>query len=519
MSSAGSPPTPSAQGPLVERFTKGDAIGVDVAGIERELAALWRQSAQGTVPHPTASAQGPLPVMRACSWNLVVYAESVGALERARALAELVVDAIPSRALIIHHERDAVGGSELDAYVSARCKLLPGGGKMLCTEEITLESRRTGVEFLPSLTRALLVPDIPTAVLCVGVPAESVLLEELVGVADRVVFDSHGVEVESTRHLGAKAIDLAWLRIARWQLAVANSTQVIPPKFTVTAPAEFGAEARWMAAWLRARTKAEVNVSTGPLSLGERVWGEGAALFLSDAEILTAALSPRVLTPAWEQARVAMEWTPGHGTSASWNDFAARFAKAANAAIAERGVFTCALTGGSAVKMYPLLAKEKLDWSRIELYLSDERLVPLESPDSNYRAAREALPMAKLHPVRVALNPEAAAADYARQLPDQLDLIHLGMGPDGHVASLFPEHALLSEKTKRVAAVTDSPKPPLQRVTFTLPTFRSAREVWFLVVGESKRAAAHEARFDAASKLPAALVHRAARSATWFLDL
>jgi 6-phosphogluconolactonase len=501
----------------VERFKKGDAIGVDVAGIERELAALWRQSANGTTA-----------VMRACSWNLVVLADSEASLSRGRELADLVVDAIPSRALIIHHARDAEGGRELDAYVSARCKLLPGGGKMLCTEEITLESRRSGIDFLPSLTRALLVPDIPTAVLCVGVPDESALLEELVGVADRVVFDSRGVEIESVRHLGPRSIDLAWLRISRWQQAVATAVDAMavkPQGYELTAPDQLISEARWMAAWLRARTGNEPKLTlggAGKASLsprGER--GNPIELHeLTDAEVLTTALSPRVLTPAWEAARTAMEWTPSHGVTASWNDFATRFVQAAKSAIAERGAFTCALTGGSAVKMYPLLAKEEgLDWSRIELYLSDERLVPLESPDSNYRAAREALPMAKLHPVRVALSPEEAAADYARQLPDQLDLIHLGMGPDGHVASLFPGHRLLLEKSARVAAVVDSPKPPAQRVTFTMPTFRAAREVWFLVVGESKRAAAHEARFDPASKLPAAQVHRAARSTTWFLDL
>jgi 6-phosphogluconolactonase len=70
-----------------------------------------------------------------------------------------------------------------------------------------------------------------------------------------------------------------------------------------------------------------------------------------------------------------------------------------------------------------------------------------------------------------------------------------------------------------VGSVTDSPKPPKERVTFTLPTFATAREVWFLVVGESKKPAAHAARTDSTSRLPAALVQRSARSTTWFLDL
>lgn len=495
-----------------ERFTHGAAIGVDVTGIERELAALWREAAKGATG-----------VMRACSWNLVVYAEDDASLSRAKELAELVVEAIPARTLVIHHQATAEG-AELDAYVSARCKLLPGGGKMLCTEEITLESRRKGVEYLPSLTRALLVPDIPTAVLCVGVPGESVLLEELVRVADRVVFDSHGHEFESVRHLGVRAIDLAWLRLARWQSVVADA-YVPGAAIELGVPEKWASEGRWMAAWLRSRLPNATVTSSPPPEDRETRLRFGAGPFLSDslspgdAHLLSLALSSHALTPAWRAARDAIESTPSHGLTASWSDFAARFVKAATAAIAERGVFTCALTGGSAVKMYPLLAKEKLDWSRIELFLSDERLAPLESPDSNYRAAREALPMAKLHPVRIALPPDEAAADYARQLPDQLDLIHVGMGPDGHVASLFPEHRLLREQRLRVAAVTDSPKPPKDRVTFTLPTFVAAREVWFLVVGESKKPAAHAARTDSSSMLPAALVQRSARSTTWFLDL
>lgn len=197
-------------------------------------------------------------------------------------------------------------------------------------------------------------------------------------------------------------------------------------------------------------------------------------------------------------------------------DFVAAFLSRVRAC---SGVFTCALTGGSAATtLYPRLAQSELDWSRVRFFLSDERLVPLDHPDSNYRALRQALPRAVLEPVRTELPPAEAAAEYARRLPPTLDLVHLGLGPDGHVASLFPGHALLAERALTVASLTDSPKPPPARVTFTLSTLTAAREVWFLVVGASKRPVVEAVQHDLTCSFPAALVARAARSTTWFLE-
>lgn len=491
-----------------ERFTHHQPIGVDVAAIERELAALWRESAQGTTA-----------VMRACSWNLVVLTTPAQSA-RARALADVMVELVPSRTLMINEQP---ADDALRAFVSANCRLLPGGGKMLCTEEITLEAGGDDARALPSLVRALLVPDISNAVLCAGLPPESALLDELVAHARRVIVDSRGVDVEGFEAFGQRVVDLAWLRIAPWQQALISSWDDAP--FTgplrVCVPAADASEGRWLATWLGSRLKREVS-----LEYGERALVRAGDVELplpplvgDDRALITAALATGVVSDAYALARDTWRTSGNRGITSRWADFTQRFVDAAHAAITARGVFTCALTGGSAVKMYAQLAHAPLDWSRIEFFLSDERLVPLESPDSNYRAVREALPKARLHPVRVELPPDAAAADYARLLPAQLDLIHLGMGPDGHVASLFPGHAALAERTAHVAAVVDSPKPPSQRVTFTLPTLAAAREVWFLVSGDAKKPVAHTARTDAASRLPAALVHRGARRATWFLDL
>ncbi|MEW5738771.1 MAG: 6-phosphogluconolactonase [Myxococcota bacterium] len=203
---------------------------------------------------------------------------------------------------------------------------------------------------------------------------------------------------------------------------------------------------------------------------------------------------------------------------------ARRFEAAARQAIAARGVFSCALTGGSAAKsLYPRLARSPVDWTRTHFYFSDERCVPPTDADSNFRLADEVLltpagvPAKNVHRLRGEDEPRAAAAAYEATLPT-LDVVHLGMGPDGHVASLFPGHPLLDEARLRVAALTDSPKPPPARLTLTFPALRQAGAVWFLVTGEAKRAALKEALSDADSRLPAALAHRAARAAVWFLD-
>lgn len=493
-----------------QRFTHGAAIGVDIAGIERELAALWREAAQGATA-----------VMRACSWNLVVLT-TPAQLARARALADVMVELVPSRTLLIDEQP---GDEALRAFVSANCRLMPGGGKMLCTEEITLEARGAAAGALPSLVRALQVPDISTAVLCAGVPAESAMLGELAAAARRVIVDSRGLDVEGFEAFGRGCIDLAWLRVAPWQRAMIDAfdEQHFEKRapVIVRVPKEDASEAKWFSTWIRNRLEVDVTIEPGReamVLIGARVF-QLPALLHDERALIHAALTTGAISSAYKTARDAFRLTGAHGASCSWADFTQRFVDAADAAITARGVFTCALTGGSAVKMYPQLARANLDWKRIELFLGDERLVPLESADSNYRAAREALPNARIHPVRVELDPHAAAADYERLLPAQLDLVHLGLGPDGHVASLFPGHALLHERQARVAAVLDSPKPPSERVTFTLPTITNAREVWFLVSGEAKRPVADAARTDPASRLPAALVHRGARRATWFLDL
>lgn len=197
----------------IERFTSGQTIGVDVAAIERDLAALWRK----------ASSQNA-SVTRACSWNLVIHTANEAELERARVLADALVAAVPSRTVILNHRPNAAG-PEIEAFVTANCKMMPGGGKLVCAEEITIEARGRGGDHLPSLLRALLVPDIPTAVMWSDLPSAS-NMGDLLGGVERVVFDStRATELSGVEQLGAKitarVADLNWLRAASLRLIIA----------------------------------------------------------------------------------------------------------------------------------------------------------------------------------------------------------------------------------------------------------------------------------------------------------
>jgi 6-phosphogluconolactonase len=191
-----------------------------------------------------------------------------------------------------------------------------------------------------------------------------------------------------------------------------------------------------------------------------------------------------------------------------------------------------ALTGGSvATTCYPEMSRTRCDWSRIAFFWGDERAVPPDHPDSNYGLARKlwldpaGVPAASIHRME-AERPdiEAAARAYEETLlrvagdPPRLDLVLLGVGPDGHVCSLFPGHALLRAHQRYVAAVEDSPKPPPRRLTLTLPVLRAAEMLAVVAMGEAKAAVMREALEDETSPLPVALALRGARHAVVLLD-
>ena len=207
---------------------------------------------------------------------------------------------------------------------------------------------------------------------------------------------------------------------------------------------------------------------------------------------------------------------------------------AAPSAISVRGRFTLALAGGSTPRAaYDRLATHhrRLDWHHTHVFWGDERCVPPDDPRSNYRMAKEALldrvpiPKAQIHRIRGEAEPAQAAAEYQRELggvgaeAPALDLVLLGLGEDGHTASLFPGQPAVRETTHWALAVPD-PEGKLWRVTLTPPVLNAARHVTFLVSGASKAARLRqviEGPFTPAL-LPAQAVRPAHGQLTWMVD-
>lgn len=214
----------------------------------------------------------------------------------------------------------------------------------------------------------------------------------------------------------------------------------------------------------------------------------------------------------------------------------------AAAAIGTSGRFRLALSGGSTPRrLYSLLASEpRVDWPRVHVFWSDERCVPPASPQSNYRMAREALldrvplPEANVHRIHGERDALSAAAAYERELrqtfsaPEgspsldpgrRFDLVLLGLGEDGHTASLFPGTAALRETARWVVAQEVDALPP-RRITLTPPVINAAAEVAFLVSGPEKAAILEQVIEGPyrPRELPAQLVAPRAGRLRWLAD-
>jgi 6-phosphogluconolactonase len=184
-------------------------------------------------------------------------------------------------------------------------------------------------------------------------------------------------------------------------------------------------------------------------------------------------------------------------------------------------------------------ARGAVDWSRVEAWWGDERFRPEGDPERNETQARAGLldhvsvDASRIHPIpssdHVDGDPDRAADEYAEQLraaarPEDharvptFDVMMLGVGPDGHVASLFPEKPALYEQELSVTAVRGSPKPPPVRVTLTMPVLNRAREVWFVVAGQDKAKAVRLALSGAGVVQVPAAGPRGIQRTLWFLD-
>jgi 6-phosphogluconolactonase len=216
---------------------------------------------------------------------------------------------------------------------------------------------------------------------------------------------------------------------------------------------------------------------------------------------------------------------------------AEQFVALARQAIAARGRFAVALSGGSTPKgIYSLLAtgefSEQIAWQQVHLFWGDERCVAPDHAESNYRMVAEALlaqiaiPSENVHRMAGELAPEIAAAAYAAQLtdffalpennPPRFDLIFLGLGEDGHTASLFPDSSALQE-TKAWVATTYVAKLKAHRLTLTLPAINDAAQIIFLIAGQGKAAVVKAIVTGQNSAAPAARIKPSHGKLTWLI--
>ncbi|KAL1220057.1 putative 6-phosphogluconolactonase 1 [Cardamine amara subsp. amara] len=224
-------------------------------------------------------------------------------------------------------------------------------------------------------------------------------------------------------------------------------------------------------------------------------------------------------------------------------------AEISEASIKDHGAFCIVLSGGSLISLMGKLTEPPynkiVDWAKWYVFWADERVVAKSHDDSNYKLAKDNL-LSKVNvfprhicSINDTVSAEEAATEYEfaiRQMVrtrtvtasdnsdcPKFDLILLGMGSDGHVASLFPNHPALEVKNDWVTFLTDSPKPPPERITFTFPVINSAANVVVVATGESKANAIHLAIDDltlpdGSFSLPARLVHPSNGNLIWFMD-
>jgi 6-phosphogluconolactonase len=216
---------------------------------------------------------------------------------------------------------------------------------------------------------------------------------------------------------------------------------------------------------------------------------------------------------------------------------AMRLTALAHQAVNSRGRASVVLSGGSTPgRLFALLAQEpyrsQIPWQQVHLFWADERCVPPDDDGSNYRMAKESfisqvpIPPDHVHRMLGELAPEAAARTYDRELQDffcgphpRFDLVLLGLGEDGHTASLFPDSPLLAEAESLVAPATASYRGrPAERITLTLPAINAARHVLFLVAGSAKAGIVASVLRGPGGRFPAQRIRPTAGSLGWLLD-
>lgn len=275
-----------------------------------------------------------------------------------------------------------------------------------------------------------------------------------------------------------------------------------------------------------------------PPAMGGHYMPSGSLAPLSNSKGPGVDIAPMYFTYPGKESEKTNVVVYENGFAAA-NGLADAVAEASAKAIRNKGSFTVALSGGSLVKsLSALVGRNDVDFSKWYVFFVDERVVPLSHEDSNYKAAAEELlrrvPIPSSHVVTIkeGLSAEQTAEHYAGQmlnlsddvLPRDgelpvLDLVLLGVGPDGHVASLFPNSKATAATHGWVLPVTASPKPPSERITMTLPVINAARNVIVTALGEGKAEVVQRAL--EVQSLPGALPVQMVRpqdQMTWILD-
>lgn len=201
-------------------------------------------------------------------------------------------------------------------------------------------------------------------------------------------------------------------------------------------------------------------------------------------------------------------------------------------AIAKNGLFRIGLSGGSLVKfLSEELPKHSVEWSKWKIFFCDERHVPEDDPECTFSLYNKGLfskigiPKENIFKNDSNLTVEQAAERYEKLVKDEFktdsprfDMLLLGMGPDGHTCSLFPNHELLDVKDKIVASISNSPKPPPKRITLTMPVLLDCHYAVFCSCGDGKKEMVKEVLENQNTTLPAARVQPVKGSLHWFLD-
>lgn len=214
------------------------------------------------------------------------------------------------------------------------------------------------------------------------------------------------------------------------------------------------------------------------------------------------------------------------------------FVADAKRSIDEKRPFTVAISGGSSPRrMHKMLATEPyiqdIPWQKIHIFWVDERCVPMDSPESNYGVAKKdfidavPIPQTHVHWITGEPSPRMSAKEYQKTLKDlfsfenmpipRFDLIYLGMGTDGHIASLFPEQKSLYEKENLIVAVKGG-NPNVNRITMTLPLLNQARHIVFIITGKEKSRIVQKVFQDSKTRLPAQKIRPPNGQVTWLMD-